>query len=172
MLRRIPKEQQLEAFCCLNSSQPVPCWREIWASTSTAATGPPLLLGHRTTLIQDTQSPERTLPFMAVIFLSCGNSRGEILSELTRYQGRNALDMCPVATSPWTQAPLLAMKLPGADRKKAVHRPSVLHKHLLVCHGKLASGLRTAASEIFRRKSFKPVSTLLSALSCEGRNSF
>lgn len=141
-------------------------------STSTATTGPPLLLRHRTTLIQDTQSPERTLPFMAVIFLSCGNSRGEILSELTRYQGRKALDMCPVATFRWTQASLLAVKLPGADRKKAMHRPSIRHKHLLVCQGKLASGLRAAASVLFfRRKSFKPVSTLLSALSCEGRNS-
>lgn len=127
-----------------------------------AATGPPLLLGPRTTFIQDTQSPERNLPFMAVIFLSYGNSREEILSELTRYQGREALDICPVATSPWTQAPLLAMKLPGANRKEAMHRPRVLHRHWLVCHQELASGLRAAASVLFfTRKSFKPFYTFI-----------
>lgn len=46
-----------------------------------------------TALIQDTQGPEQTPPYMAVIFLSYGNSREEIVSELTRYQGREALDM-------------------------------------------------------------------------------
>lgn len=73
-------------------------------------------------LIWDTQSPERTLPFVAVILSSYDNGREEISFELTRYRGREALDICPVVTSLWTKTPLLTTKLPGAIRKKAVQR--------------------------------------------------